>query len=78
MQTHSKIGGDRILSEGFGQHRPVDSNTSEEGRSHNRRVEIIITGRNLLDGLGSSVEQYYTQREGGTPAADAAQTSPDQ
>ena len=78
VQTHSKIGGDRILSEGFGQHRPVDSNTSEEGRSHNRRVEIIITGRNLLDGLGSSVEQYYTQREGGTPAADAAQTSPDQ
>lgn len=72
IQTHSKVGGARILSEGYGQHRPIDANNSEEGRSHNRRVEIIITGKNLLNGLGTSVEQYYTQREGGLQPSDAA------
>ena len=72
IQTHSSIGGERILSEGYGQHRPIDSNNNEEGRSHNRRVEIIITGKNLLSGLGTSVEQYYTQREGGLQPSDAA------
>ena len=78
IQTHCNIGGDRILSEGYGQHRPIDTNDNETGRSHNRRVEIIITGKNLLDGLGTSVEQYYTQREGGAAqpaAADALDTA---
>lgn len=72
IQEHSSIGGERILSEGYGQHRPVDTNNTEEGRSHNRRVEIVITGKNLLSGLGTSVEQYYTQREGGLHPSDAA------
>lgn len=69
IQEHSSITGDRILSEGYGQHRPIADNTTPEGQSHNRRVEIIITGRNVLSGAGTAVEQYYTQREGGTQAS---------
>lgn len=74
IQEHSKITGDRIISEGYGQHRPIDDNTTPEGQSHNRRVEIIITGRDVLSGLGTGVEQYYTQRAGGAqqPAAEPA------
>ncbi|MCI8855734.1 MAG: OmpA family protein [Clostridiaceae bacterium] len=72
IQENSALDGSRILSEGFGQHRPIDDNSTPEGRGHNRRVEIIITGKDLMSGLGSSVEQYYTQREGGTPAPQGA------
>jgi outer membrane protein OmpA-like peptidoglycan-associated protein len=32
----------RLTSEGFGQSRPIDSNSTEEGRKENRRVEFHI------------------------------------
>jgi len=33
---------ERISATGFGQYRPVASNTSDEGRRQNRRIEIIL------------------------------------
>ena len=33
---------DRLSAIGYGQHRPVDSNKTAEGRAKNRRVEIVI------------------------------------
>ncbi|HET7787556.1 MAG TPA: OmpA family protein [Myxococcales bacterium] len=38
----------RLVSEGFGEARPVASNSSEEGRAKNRRVEIHITANEQL------------------------------
>lgn len=35
-----QIGGDRLLTDGFGMRRPVDRNDTLEGRAHNRRVEL--------------------------------------
>jgi outer membrane protein OmpA-like peptidoglycan-associated protein len=32
----------RLSAEGFGPDRPIDSNTTEEGRRNNRRVEFHI------------------------------------
>ena len=36
------VNGDRVTSKGFGTRSPVASNETEEGRSKNRRVEVII------------------------------------
>lgn len=36
------IGPDRMVAEGYGPNRPVADNVTKEGRSKNRRVEIII------------------------------------
>lgn len=33
----------RVTHRGYGKHRPVDTNDTEEGRQRNRRVEITIT-----------------------------------
>ncbi len=49
----------KLISEGIGQWRPVDTNRTIEGRAHNRRVEMIISGRDLqMEAEG--VTSYYT------------------
>ncbi|MDE6838287.1 MAG: OmpA family protein [Acutalibacter sp.] len=59
----------RMVSEGFGQHRPVAPNDVEENRRKNRRVEMIITGKDLMNELGGTLEQYETIRENGPSKA---------
>ncbi len=71
IQENSTIDPARIVSVGYGQHRPVAPNTDEENRSKNRRVEIYVTGFNLLDELGDSIEQYQTIA-GGVSADETA------
>jgi outer membrane protein OmpA-like peptidoglycan-associated protein len=36
------IARDRLVGKGFGESRPIASNSNEEGRMINRRVEFII------------------------------------
>ena len=49
----------KLISEGIGQWRPVATNDTSEGRAQNRRVEMIISGRNLqMEAEG--VTTYYT------------------
>lgn len=60
IQEHGTIDPGRLVSEGVGQWRPVASNKTEESREKNRRVEIIVSGKNIEDQLGDSVNQYVT------------------
>ncbi len=59
----------RLVSEGYGQYRPVAPNDVEENRRKNRRVEMIITGKDLMNELGGTLEQYETIRENGPSKA---------
>ena len=64
-RTQENLSPARLIGVGYGQWRPVDLNDTEEQRVHNRRVEILITGQDLLNQLGDSIQQYYTSRTGG-------------
>ena len=64
IQENSEIDPARIISVGYGQHRPVAPNDNEANRSHNRRVEIIITGRNVLDDFSYCIKRYDALRSG--------------
>ncbi len=57
----------RMLSIGYGQHRPISSNETGELRAKNRRVEFIITGKNVEDIMEDSIMQYYTTSETAPP-----------
>ncbi len=64
LQEHTELEPARIVSMGFGQHRPIDTNETAEGKAHNRRVEMIITGIDVLNEIGDSIEQYTSIRKG--------------
>lgn len=71
IQEHCSLDPARILSVGYGQHRPIAPNDGEANRSHNRRVEITVTGRNVLDELSDSLVRYKELRNGeGASVAD--------
>lgn len=48
----------RIVSEGYGMHRGIASNQTEEGKKINRRVEILVSGKNVYDELGDCLDKY--------------------
>lgn len=60
IQVHTTLDPARMISEGCGQWRPVTENDTFEGRAQNRRVEMLISGRNLETELGDSIQQYVT------------------
>lgn len=43
LTTEFNVDPARLTAEGFGETRPVDTNDTEEGRAHNRRVVAIFT-----------------------------------
>jgi chemotaxis protein MotB len=43
LSVESKVDANRISAAAFGQFNPLASNSSEEGRSVNRRIEILVT-----------------------------------
>ena len=67
LQKRVEISPARMVSVGYGQWRPVDTNATRDGRAHNRRVEMIITGKDLYNELGDALEQYRTLRTGDAP-----------
>lgn len=58
MQKHGTLSPVCLISEGVGQWRPVASNKTSEGRAQNRRVEMIISGRNLEKELQGDIVTY--------------------
>lgn len=75
VQQHSILNPGKLVSEGMGQWRPVDTNDTAEGQAHNRRVEVIISGRDLeQEKLAGTVEHYTTQPEAAAPDATQSTT----
>ena len=58
VQEHSDVEPARLISEGIGQWRPIASNDTVEGRAKNRRVEMIVSGRNLEEELQDGITGY--------------------
>ena len=79
LQERTELSPARLVSVGYGQWRPISPNSDEEHRSRNRRVEIMITGFDLLNQMGDSIQQYEAIRSGDagqTEGAGPAETAP--
>jgi len=75
LQQHTTVDPARMISEGYGQWRPVASNETAEGRAQNRRVEMIISGRNLEEELAGNIQNYYTGDSASGAAAETGQNA---
>ncbi len=80
IQEHSTVDAGRLVSLGVGEWHPVGTNETSEGRQANRRVELVVSGRNLEEeaALEGSMESYTTHYEteidlsgGRTPGTEA-------
>ena len=60
IQEHSEVPPSCLVSEGFGEWRPVERNDTSENRAKNRRVEMIISGRDIEAELAEQggIQQY--------------------
>lgn len=59
----------------YGQNRPIAEN-NDATRMKNRRVEMVVMGKDLMNQLGGALEQYYTTREEGPGKASSVQATP--
>ena len=73
IQNHCKLDPSRIISEGYGQHRPIVPN-DDANRAKNRRVEMTISGKNVLNQMGDSIERYEDLRNGVTRGAASSES----
>ena len=58
IQQRTTVSADKMVSEGYGQFRPIAPFDTAENRAKNRRVEILIT---KSDAVEHSLEEYYQQ-----------------
>lgn len=58
IQTRTNVPPQNIVSIGYGQFRPIAPFDTEENRSKNRRVELLIT---KSDSVEQSLEKYYEE-----------------
>jgi len=68
-----------LSAAGYAEFHPIASNASAEGRSMNRRVDIVVLGEEVLAASGegsSSVGDVRLQEDGESTPAERTQTKP--
>lgn len=79
LQEHiekDKLDPARIVGVQYGQWRPIAPNDTQQSRVQNRRVELIIAGRDVENQLSDSVKQYYSISNQTPPGSDDGQDTP--
>lgn len=70
LQDKNIIDPAKLVSVGYGQYRPIAGFDTAEGRSKNRRVEMII--KTAKPGEESAIDEYYSTREAKHPGEEMA------
>ena len=64
----------RLIAEGIGQWRPVSGNETNESRARNRRVDMVVTGKEEMNGLLQGNFEFYTTMYESTTGQSAGGT----
>ena len=77
IQEHSSIHPARLESVGMGQWHPIGNNQGEEGKAPNRRVELVISAKEIGSDLNQELAKLTTGT-GGTAQQPQASPAPTQ
>ena len=69
LQQRFQYPNERLSVAGYGENAPVDTNDTEEGRAHNRRVDLVVLSAEALN--GEPTASHPT-----APAADTKASTP--
>jgi chemotaxis protein MotB len=58
---------ERMSVAGFAENAPVDTNDTEEGRGHNRRVDLVVLSAEALNGEPATSHAVAPPADGKTP-----------
>lgn len=73
IQQHTTIHPARLASVGWGQWHPIGDNQGEAGKAPNRRVQLVISARDLeQEKLGEALNQFIDEGAAQEPEAGAA------
>ena len=77
LQENCTIHPARFCSVGWGQWHAISDNQGEAGKAPNRRVELVISARDLeSEELGESLSKFVTDGNTSTPANETGAPSP--
>ena len=74
LKNSAELDPGRTQAMGYGQWRPVSGNDAESDRSKNRRVEMMISGKNVEEQIGDSIASYYTETQQTQPGSEQPAT----
>ncbi len=74
QQRVSSIAPGRLISEGIGQWRPVSGNETSDSRAKNRRVDMVVTGKEEMNGVLQGNFEFYTTMYESTVGASTGGT----
>lgn len=69
--TRQGVGPSRLAAIGYGEYRPISSNETEQGRSQNRRVTLMIRPANEADSYGALGIESAMPVQGDLPWAES-------
>ena len=75
LEEKAKVPPDRLLASGYGEHKPISSNRTVQGRARNRRIEILLTP-SLAPKQISKAKLKEQESESKTPVAKTEAKAP--
>lgn len=69
---------ERMAAVGYGEYKPFDDNTTEDGRNRNRKVVIVILNNHEIERVYSQINRLDKQEknESGAGSSDGIKTTP--
>jgi chemotaxis protein MotB len=69
LEDTAKVPAEHLMASGYGEHQPIASNRTPQGRARNRRIEILLTPSLAPKQISKA---KLKEQEGASPAASAA------
>ena len=76
LQEKGNIAPERLIASGRGEYAPIAPNDTADGRQKNRRIEIMLLDKNMVDASAPAATTPAVNAPAPTPTTPAPETTP--